>query len=221
VVRDIGGTNRLVKRYKVWEAQETLGVHLAPDGNTQAQFDKMYNKVIQWADKMQTGRIPKTEAWLAVMSTIWRTLYYPLPAINLTKKQCDKLMAPLLNYLLPALGVCRTFPRSLVFAPIQYMGLGIKHIHTIQEITWLKDILQHAMQDSLLGSLYKNSLSCLIIELGFDAPLHTIPYSTFLHLVTDSLNKSSWEFLYQHQLELKHTMKMHAPHQGDSSILWR
>jgi hypothetical protein len=158
-VKDINGVLRPVKRYKVWEAQETLGIYLAPDGNTKAQFNKMLQKVIQWSDHMRTGRISKRETWLAFISTIWQTLCYPLPAINLTRKQCDKLMAPLLSYVLPALGICRNFPRNLVFAPHKYMGLGIKHIHTIQEITRLKDILYHAMQDCLLGSLYKTSLA--------------------------------------------------------------
>jgi hypothetical protein len=151
-VQDIHGQTRPVNRFEVWEAQETLGVYLAPDGNTQAQFDKMYNKVIQWTDHMRTGRISKNEIWLAFTTTIWRTLCYPLPAINLSRKQCEKLMTPLLNYVLPALGICRTFPRNLVFAPLQYMGLGIKHIHTVQDINRLKDILHHAMQNSLMGS---------------------------------------------------------------------
>jgi hypothetical protein len=57
VIKDINRAIQPVKRYEVWEAQETLGVYLAPDGNTQAQFNKMYQKVIQWADNMRTGRI--------------------------------------------------------------------------------------------------------------------------------------------------------------------
>jgi hypothetical protein len=84
-VRDITGLSRPVKKYEVWEAQETLGVYLAPDGNTQAQFQKMLQKVTHWADNMRTGRISRNEAWLALSSTIWRTICYPLSAINLTK----------------------------------------------------------------------------------------------------------------------------------------
>jgi hypothetical protein len=188
----------------VWEAQETLGVYLAPDGNKQAQFNKMLQKVLLWADNMRTGHIAKKDVWLSLTSTIWRTLCYPLSAVNLMKKQCDKLMSPLLNYALPALGVCRTFPRDLVFAPTKYMGLGIKHIHTVQEITRMIDILQHSSQNTLLGSLYKTSLSCLIIELGMIAPLHTIPYTTVHPLATTSLIKTTWEFIHQHQIELRH-----------------
>jgi hypothetical protein len=88
------------------------------------------------------------------------------------------------------------------------MGLGIKHIHTIQEITRLKDILHHAMHDSLLGSLYKVSMSCLILEIGLDLPLHKISFAKFGHLATPSLVKSTWEFLNLHNIDLQHDLSL-------------
>jgi hypothetical protein len=90
---------------------------------------------------MRTGRISWEEVWLALNFTIMRTLYYPLPALNLTKSQCKDIMRPLLFYGLPAIGICRTFPRDLVFAPALYLGIGIKHLYTVQEISRLKDII--------------------------------------------------------------------------------
>jgi hypothetical protein len=148
-----------------------------------------------------------------------RTLCYPLSAINLTKKQCDNLMIPLLSYVLPAIGVCRTFPRDLIFAPTKYLGLGLKHIHTVQEITRLTDILYHVMQDSLLGSLYKTSLSGLILEIGLDSPLHSISYQRFEHVVTPSLINSTWEFLHHSQIELKHDLPMQKQRLGDRALM--
>jgi hypothetical protein len=218
-VRDITGILRPVKRYEVWEAQETLGVYLAPDGNTAAQFDKMLDKAVKWADNMRTGRISKNEVWLAFSSTIWRTLCYPLPALNLTKKQCELIMTPLLKYLLPALGICRTFPRDLVFAPIKYMGLGVKHLYTVQEIGRIKEIISQSMQHNLLTSLYGISLSCLIIEIGLIAPLHTISYDTFGHLATPSLIKSTWEFLHKHDIEMRHDLTIKPPRHDDIPIM--
>jgi hypothetical protein len=60
-VNDIHGTRKLVKRYEPWEAQETLGVFLAPDGNLERQFSSMLAKVQQWADAMCTGNISRSE----------------------------------------------------------------------------------------------------------------------------------------------------------------
>jgi len=81
----------------------------------------MKEAVKKWVEGLRTGSISKAEVWIALNSTIMRTLLHPLPAIRLTKAQCESIMAPLLQYLLPALGVCRNFPRRLVFSTLDYM----------------------------------------------------------------------------------------------------
>lgn len=108
-------------------------VFLAPDGNTKQQQAKMLDSVIKWADCMCIGVIPKDDAWLAFHSTIWKTLSYHLLAINLTKEECEKLLSPVLQYLLLAMGVCGSFSRTLVYTQEKYMGLGLRHMHTTQE----------------------------------------------------------------------------------------
>jgi len=69
----------------------------------------MQDLAFKWADGMRSGLLPKDDAWLAFNSTIWKSLTYPLPALNLSKAECEKIMMPVLQYLLPALGVCRNF----------------------------------------------------------------------------------------------------------------
>jgi len=39
-IRNLQGNMCLTRCHEVWEAQETLGVHLAPDGNVNLQVDK-------------------------------------------------------------------------------------------------------------------------------------------------------------------------------------
>ncbi len=152
-INDISGIRKELRRCEVHDAQETLGVFLAPDGNTLRQQEKMKELAIKWADCIRTGRISRDDAWLSFYSTIWKTLSYPLPALNLTQEECEKIMAPMLYYLLPAMGICRTFSRVLVYSSVKYMGLGIKHPYTIQEILRLKDILNHVYRHSTTGKL--------------------------------------------------------------------
>jgi hypothetical protein len=80
------------------------------------QVEKMINIAKEWVAKMKEGKLSRTEIWLAVQLTVWRTLIYPLPALNLTKQECEQIMAPILNFVLPALGICRNFPRCIVHA---------------------------------------------------------------------------------------------------------
>jgi hypothetical protein len=112
-------------------------------------------------------------------------------------------MSPILNYVLPAMGVCRNFPRALVFSSTTHAGIGINHIHTVQEIARLKDILQHTYINSTTGLLYCTSLEYLILELGMGTNLTQIDFNKYQHLATNCLLKSTWEFIYIHKITLQ------------------
>jgi hypothetical protein len=216
---DIHGNRKELQRVEVNDAQATLGVALAPSGDTSKQAENMVNSAIQWADAMRSGRISKSEVWLAITSTIWRTLTYPLPAINLTREQCEKIMAPILQYGLPNMGVCRNFPRDMVFAPQQYFSLGLQHLYTSQEIYRLKDMIQHTFRTTCTGQLYRSSLELLYVELGVSMDLHEISYQHMSALATNSLVKSSWYFLSTYDIKLAHDIKIEGQRKGDKPIM--
>jgi hypothetical protein len=207
-MNDINEVRKAVRRIETNHAEETLGVWIAPDGNNNTQFQKMKAKSQEWADNMRTGVIRKDETWLALQSTIWCTFCYPLNCLNLTKEQCQHIMGPVINYALPAMGVCRKFPRDLVFSPTQYCGLGIKHIHTLQEIARIKDILHHTYLNTITRKLYRMSFEFLILELGMNTNLALLDYNKYKHLATSCLVKSTWKFLYDHNITLQHDIKV-------------
>jgi hypothetical protein len=80
-VNDISNTRKVVQRLEPHQAYETLRMFLAPDGNLDAQYQKMRQAATTWADNLRTGSISRTEVWIALQSTILRTLIYPSPAL--------------------------------------------------------------------------------------------------------------------------------------------
>jgi hypothetical protein len=58
---------------------------------------------------------------------------------------------------------------------------------------------------TLTGPLYRLSLECLYLELGSFRPLGLLPFLQLGHLTSNSLIKSTWEFLYKNQLYLQST----------------
>jgi hypothetical protein len=217
-VNNILNQRKAIKRLEPDQAYETLGVFLAPDGNLEAQFDKMYEAVITRVDGLRTGKISRDEAWLALQSTILWTLYYPLPALHLSKAQCEAIYAPLLRYCLPSLGKCQNFPRKLVYSTFDYMGLNFLHLFTLQEITRLKDIVFHTFNGTLTGFLYTSSLELLLLELGCSADFKWDP--TLINiLATDSLIKATWCFLYHNNITLIHDVKLNLPRVHDQFII--
>ena len=74
----------------------TLGVELAPDGNNKSMVDRLRQKADEWGSNVTLGHLNRHDAWLALNSTIMRSLLYPLPALTLREEQCTKIMAPVI-----------------------------------------------------------------------------------------------------------------------------
>jgi hypothetical protein len=85
-VKDINGFLKELKRIEPHQAMTTLGVDIAPDGNLVQQAEKMKRNAILWADQMRSGKLSRLDSWTVLHSTLWRSLEYPLPLLNLKKK---------------------------------------------------------------------------------------------------------------------------------------
>jgi hypothetical protein len=195
-VHDSQGVLHQLERLEPSEARRTLGVRLAPDGNNRAECEHLREVSEQWADYIRTGFLPRPLVWTALMSTVFPKLRYPLPATTLSKKECDSILSPLLKAALPAAGICRNFPRVLVFAPTKYQGLGVPNLYTEQGISHIFQCLHHAHQQSnITGQLLRASLEQLQLELGLPGYPFSHEFKSFGHLATTSWIKSLWQFL--------------------------
>jgi hypothetical protein len=98
-------------------------------------------------------RVNLRVAWYALNHTINRAIEYSMMATYLTKAQGKKTMRPFLNAGLSVSGVVRTMPQAVVWGPVQYQGLGIRHLYTAQGVKHILTIFQHATHPTLTGKL--------------------------------------------------------------------
>jgi len=218
-VNDISGERKVIRRVEVNTAEETLGIFLTPSGSMDGEIEKLKRKVADWIQHLASGKLTHLEMWTAVQTTIWRTLAYPLQAINLSRQQWEKIMSPHLKFVLPNLGICRSFPQPLVFAPVENFGLGFLHLFTLQEITRIKELIFHTANHTTTGKLGLPSLELLHIELGSFAPLDSLSFTTWSSLTTPSLIKSTWEFLDCYGFSLRTSITCEWPREGDSYLM--
>ncbi len=218
-VTDIHGNRKELKRLEIYEATTTLGVDITADGNNESQFKKMKEASIKWADQVRTGRLKRSEVSLALHSTLWRTLAYPLPCAALSKHQCEEIMAPALLQALPAMGVCRHFPRNVVHGPLSHMGLGILHIHTLQEIYRIKDMLHHSSTDTFTGQLYRGTLEAMILEVVCGANVFQFPFNDLHQLATPALVKYTWLFTSVNDITIHHDIDLPLPRTNYTPII--
>ena len=201
-IRGINGQIQPLRQLQPWEAERTLGVRLAPDGNMKSQAIYMRQTAEKWSDAIRSGHLPRHLIWQAMHTTILKTMSYPLPATTLTESQCDHIMAPILQACLPRSGIVRTFPRSLAYASHQHLGLDIPNLYWLQGYYHIDRLLRFANSSHLTGRLLRQSCEFLRLELGCNGSLFAIPFTLFGHLPTESWLTHTWKFLCESNIQL-------------------
>jgi hypothetical protein len=123
-----------LERLEVTEARKTLGVKTAPTGENTAHFEHMLEASHKWAAQIKESNMRQMDAWLALRSTIGKTLEYPLTCTTLTEKQCEQIMRPAMSAGLAKSHICRSFPTSFLHAGAEALGSGMPHLFTVQDI---------------------------------------------------------------------------------------
>ena len=201
-VRNCKGERLPLERLASDNAQRTLGVRQAPDGNNEAQFQYMVEVAKVWADNIRTGHLPRRLTWQSLTTAILKTLEYPLTATTLTEKECSEIMKPILKVGLSHSGIMNSLPRDLVYAPIKYQGLGLPDLYVIQGITHIQKILKFCHSKAITGTLLRCSMEELKVELGLPGSVLSKSFAEFGILATDSWLKHTWKFLSENNMAI-------------------
>ena len=202
-IRDVSGTTRVpLERLEVHDARETLGVFIAMNASQEIQTEEKLTITRRWADRVRSGRLTHTEAWFSLNFCILKTLEYPLMASSLSKAQCKRIMQPIMDAGLPALGINRHISRTIAYGPRRYQGLGIPDLWTLQGILKLWLAVAHGDAPTITGCSLRAVLSLHMVELGLPGSFFTYNYDIFSHLATTSWLKQLWDFCRQTDISL-------------------
>ena len=161
------------------------------------------SKAETWAAALRSRRLRKNDAWYCLTATIMKTIEYPLVVTTFTPQECAHIMAPILKAGLHAVRVQRLLPRTLVYAPLKYQGLGIPNPWITQLIEHIHVFLRHGTRNTLPGQLLRTNLENLTLELGSAEPFWNLDYPTWEPLVTPSWLKATWRDLHASSLSLQ------------------
>jgi hypothetical protein len=183
-VKDWDGIVKPIQRMEPTEAYQTLGLWMAPDGNLDKQFERLLTMVKQWSDRIRTSYLQKHDAAYALKVTVLKKIEYALPALNLSKAQCDKLMRPILQATLPKAGYNQNFHKEVIYGPNGLLGADIHHPYTNQLITHIDMLLQHRGHGTITGQLLTGNIETTKLELGLPGPLFGQNFKQFGQLST-------------------------------------
>jgi hypothetical protein len=111
-----------VKRKAPDEGNRTLGFFMTGDGTCYAHKKMMAEKSFLYATAIQRSSAWKGESGHAYNSFYLPLLGYGTPAITLTPQECYNIQKPVVNSILPQMGIIRKAHRSVVFGTAQYDG---------------------------------------------------------------------------------------------------
>jgi hypothetical protein len=221
-VLDEHGHRQTLTRLHALDSERTLGSRICPKGSMNKEKAHLRECTDTWADQIRTGKLPRRLTWHALLSTIMRTLSYPLPITTFTRKECDMIMAPVLRVALSHSGVCNNIPRAIVYAPLKYQGLGIPDIFIEQGLTKLMRLIKFGRKlQHLTSSLIRHNCEAMKMELGLNGYLFQHDPIIWDSVVSATWPKWTWKFAAQHRLALRDDLPDFQLKRENDAVLMR
>jgi hypothetical protein len=132
-----------VKMKSIEEEHRTLGLHVSGERKCEAHKKVMIDMAILCSNAIRNSMMWRGESAVAYNSFYMSSLGYGVPATTLTKEECEDIQRPVVNDILPKMGIARSAPRKVVFGTKQYGGLGLTHLADLQGNSRLQYLLGH------------------------------------------------------------------------------
>ena len=199
-VRDKDKKTWILPNLPPTKAKEMLGVFLSPDGNEEDQLNHLSEKAQKWMEFVRVGGLDWSSCWIALKTTIWKSLEYPLPATTFSKDQISTITGPLYKAVLPRCGYAASFPRDVLHGPREFQGLGLDNLHDKQYIRHIKDILDYSHKDSTSSELLRLALEATKLEAGIGGPLFLCKLKVPYFNTTNSWVAKTWAYCVKHNI---------------------
>ncbi len=183
-----------LRRLDADEAEKTLGVKLAADGNMEEEIVYLKEKATAFAYQVSCNSpANKNDAWIAYSHTIQKTMHYPMPGTTIELKDWDEIYWIVNKATLPKAGYVRTFPHAVLYGPKKYQGTGTPHPYYTQELTHLQDFVGEVNRGTTCGKRIQITTEQLRMETGHPGPFTDVPYESMCQCTTDAWIKTLWK----------------------------
>lgn len=175
-----GGHNAVITRRSPAESFYTLGVWQLPSGCKTNQVEHLRKLVTTWSATTEKVHISRYSARTALVSTIGRTIAYPLAASGLSSLNCKSLQSSINSAVLGRIGIVRTVSKLLANAPTYLGGHGIVDVEKEQLVQHIGMLSLHMHQPTLTSAMIKISLESYILEAGRSESPFEFPHCEYV-----------------------------------------
>jgi hypothetical protein len=99
------------------------------------------------------------------------SLSYGTAATYLDNEECEAIHIPVVNAILPKMGVNRNTPRTVVFGTSKYGGLGLDSLADVQGFAQLQYLIVSLRTHDTTGDQYQMLMECTQLESGTKTPI--------------------------------------------------
>jgi hypothetical protein len=189
------GELEALRRLEPDEAEKTLGVMLAPLADQKAHITHLKGIAKKWAEQVRSGHLHKYDVIPLIKSTVMKSLEYPMVVSTLDAETWVSIMSPVLQVCLPKAGICRSFPRDMVLAPLKFQGLGIPHPFGTQVSKHIEVLLRHPSNRTKTGAYLEAAVQEHQLETGTSFGIFQQEYRNTAILASDTWIKRVWKEL--------------------------
>jgi hypothetical protein len=176
------------------------------DGTCTAQKKVMTEKASLYATDIKLSSVWKGESGLAYNSFYLPSMGYGTPATTLSQQECNDIQKPVVNAILPKMGISRKAHRSVVFGTAQFGGLGLEHLAAYQGHNRLQYLMGHLRCNSTTSKLMRSMLDYTQLECGCSGNVLEEDYERYSRvLLTENWITGIWEHLHSCKSTLKIT----------------
>ena len=180
-----------------------LGVYCSPNGTSKKQSRDLILKSRQIENCIKNKCISREEA-NTIYFNIWiPRIKYSLIATHLTEGKCNEVQKPILQVILPKMGIPENSKIEWIHRHRNAGGLGLYDIWDIQGSLKVQYIVEQIRKNRELGVLMKRNIELVHRESG----IHFLPCSdreppSYLH---DTWIKKVWRYTWETGISIIYT----------------
>jgi hypothetical protein len=160
-----------------------MGFHLTGDGTSSAHKKIMKCKAKEYSEEKISSTLNQGEGLLSYNSYYMASLSYGTATTLLDIKECKEIQRPVVNTILPKIGMNRNTSRSVVFGTSKYGGLGLDHLAAVQRFGQLQYLIGSLRKQDTTGDMYKFLLEYTQLECGTATPILEANFARFEHAI--------------------------------------
>jgi hypothetical protein len=174
------------------------------DSTSSAHKKLMKEKAALSGEVIMGSSLWRSESAVAYNSFYFPSLGYGMCATTFSLQECEDIQRPVINTILPKMGINRKTARAVVFGMAQFGGLGLDHLATLEGHSRLQYILGHIRCGDHTGQLTRMIIEYTQLECSNMDNILEQDYDRFSNCIINIIGLQKYGNIYtavrQHSL---------------------